>query len=53
MTKVPSDRTLVRRTPEKAAYDLVTIHAILDAGPVAHVGYILNGAPFVTPTLQW
>lgn len=49
----PSARTRVRRTPEKAAYDVATIHAILDAGPVAHVGYILNGAPFVTPTLQW
>ena len=54
MTKAaPSDRTRIRRTPEKAAYDMATIHAILDASPVAHVGYILNGAPFVTPTLQW
>lgn len=55
MTKqtAPSDRTRLRRTPEKAAHDKATIHAILDAGPVAHVGYILNGAPHVTPTLQW
>ena len=49
----PSARTRVRRTPEKAAHDMATIHAILDAGPVAHVGYVVNGAPFVTPTLQW
>lgn len=57
MTKVPSkaasDRTHLRRTPEKAAYGVAAIHAILDAGPVAHVGYVLNGAPFVTPILQW
>ena len=53
MTKAASHRIRLRRTPEKAAYDTATLHAILDAGPVAHVGYILNGAPHVTPTLQW
>ena len=51
--RAPSDRARIRRTPHQAGYDLATVHAILDAGPVAHVGYILNGAPFVTPTLQW
>ena len=49
----PSDRARVRRTPEKAAYDRATVNAILDACPTAHVGYVLNGAPIVTPTLQW
>ncbi len=49
----PTDRTRLRRAAEKAAHDMATIHAILDAGPVAHVGYILNGAPHVTPTLHW
>jgi len=29
------------------------VHAILDAMPLCHVGYVFNGAPFVTPTLQW
>ena len=38
---------------EKAAYDRESIDAILDAMPVAHVGYVLDGAPVVTPTLQW
>ena len=49
----PSDRTRLRRFAEKAAHDKATLHAILDAGRVAHVGYILNGAPHVTPTLHW
>ena len=49
----PTDRTRVRRLPERGAYDRETIHAILDAMPVAHVGYTINGQPFVTPTLQW
>ncbi len=52
-TKPPSDRTRARRLHEKAAYDRATIDAILDAMPVAHVGYLLNDAPVVTPTLQW
>lgn len=49
----PSPRTRIRRTPEKARYDRVTVHAILDASPVVHVGYVIDGAPFVTPTLAW
>ena len=49
----PTDRTRLRRMAEKAAYDLPTIHAILDAMPLAHVGYVMKGAPVVIPTLQW
>lgn len=53
MTQAPTDRSRLRRMHDKAAYDRPTINAILDAMPVAHVGYILNGAPLVIPTLQW
>jgi uncharacterized protein len=49
----PTLRTRLRRVPTSAAYDRATIDAILDAQPVAHVGYVLDGAPLVTPTLQW
>ncbi|GLS85553.1 hypothetical protein GCM10010873_05260 [Cypionkella aquatica] len=49
----PSERTRARRMHEKAAYDRATIDAILDAMPVAHVGYVKDGAPVVIPTLQW
>jgi len=48
-----SDRVRVRRMHERGAYDRAAIDAILDAMPVAHVGYVIDGAPFVTPTLQW
>jgi nitroimidazol reductase NimA-like FMN-containing flavoprotein (pyridoxamine 5'-phosphate oxidase superfamily) len=51
--KPPSDRTRLRRLHEKAAYDRATIDAILDAMPLAHVGYVMKGAPVVIPTLQW
>jgi uncharacterized protein len=49
----PSERVRVKRLHERGAYDRATIDAILDATPVAHVGYVFDGQPFVTPTLQW
>ncbi|WP_309664119.1 pyridoxamine 5'-phosphate oxidase family protein [Tabrizicola sp.] len=49
----PTPRTRAKRLHEKAAYDRTSIDAILDAMPVAHVGYVLEGCPVVTPTLQW
>ena len=51
--KPPTGRTRLRRLNEKAAYDPATIHAILDAQPLAHIGHLIDGAPAVTPTLQW
>lgn len=53
MTTPPSPRTRLRRMHDKAAYDAATIHAILDAQPLAHIGHLVGGAPVVTPTLQW
>ncbi len=53
MTQAPTKRSRLRRLNEKAAYDLATIHAILDAQPLAHIGHLVEGAPVVTPTLQW
>jgi nitroimidazol reductase NimA-like FMN-containing flavoprotein (pyridoxamine 5'-phosphate oxidase superfamily) len=45
----PSPRSTVRRIPELARYDVETVHAILDAGLVAHVGISYQGAPVVIP----
>jgi len=49
----PSPRVRVKRLHERGHYDAETIHAILDAMPICSVGYVFNGAPYVTPTLQW
>jgi uncharacterized protein len=49
----PSDRTRVRRLPKRGRYDRATIDAILDAAIVGHVGWVLDGQPFVTPTSVW
>ena len=46
-----TERTRVRRHPERGAYDAETIHAILDAGFLCHVGFVDDGQPFVVPTL--
>jgi nitroimidazol reductase NimA-like FMN-containing flavoprotein (pyridoxamine 5'-phosphate oxidase superfamily) len=37
--------------PQRGAYDSKTIHSILDAGFLAHVGFCIGGQPFVIPTL--
>ena len=44
-----TDRTAVRRFPEKAVTDRTTVNAILDAGLVAHVSCVVDGQPFVMP----
>ena len=47
-----SERTRVRRIPEKAAYDRATVDAILDEALICHVGFIEDDAPFVIPTIH-
>lgn len=51
--EAPSERVRVRRVHERGAYDRETVDAILDAGYVCHVGYVIDGSPLVTPTMYW
>ncbi len=44
-------RHRVQRTKARARYDHEAIHAILDAGLIAHVGFCVDGQPFVIPML--
>ena len=46
-----SERTTVRRLPERALYDIAGIHAILDEGLLAHVGMVTRHGPVVIPML--
>ncbi|MDO6521526.1 pyridoxamine 5'-phosphate oxidase family protein [Shimia thalassica] len=48
-----TERTRLRRLREKGSYERDTINAVLDAMPLAHIGYVMNGTPSVLPTLQW
>lgn len=44
-----SDRDRVRRKPDRGRYDEATVHAILDAALVCHVGFVEDGQPYVIP----
>ena len=46
----PTHRTQVRRLPKRAAYDKAQIHAILDEALICHVGFVVDGQPYVIPT---
>lgn len=46
----PSDRNKVKRIPKRGHYDMETINKILDADFLAHVGFVVDGQPFVIPT---
>jgi nitroimidazol reductase NimA-like FMN-containing flavoprotein (pyridoxamine 5'-phosphate oxidase superfamily) len=45
-----TSRSTVKRLPKRADYNLETINEILDEGFVCHVGFVVDGQPFVIPT---
>lgn len=47
----PTSRTKVRRHPERGRYDRETVRAILDEGLICHLGFVVDGMPFVMPTM--
>ena len=49
MTSGPTERTTIRRLPEKAVNDRDVLHAVLDEALVAHVAVTVDGQPFVLP----
>lgn len=49
----PTARTRLRRRPQRGHYDRKTVHGILDAAFICHVGYLIEGKPVVTPTAYW
>jgi len=46
----PTERTKIRRKPERGSYDRELIYKILDEAFVCHVAFIADGLPFVVPT---
>ena len=46
-------RSRVKRKHYRGNYDFDTVAAILDAGFICHVGYNIEGKPYVTPTSYW
>jgi len=50
MSDNPTQRTKVVREPQRAVYDRAAAYKILDEGFICHVGFVLDGQPFVIPT---
>jgi nitroimidazol reductase NimA-like FMN-containing flavoprotein (pyridoxamine 5'-phosphate oxidase superfamily) len=46
----PTEKTKIRRKPERGSYDRDLIYGILDEAFVCHVAFISDGLPFVVPT---
>ena len=46
----PSARTRVVREPHRGVYDRDAINQILDEGLICHVGFVVDGQPYVIPT---
>ena len=49
----PTERSRVKRHHERGAHDFETIASILDSAFLCHVGYTIDGLPYVTPTSYW
>jgi uncharacterized protein len=47
-----TDRTRIRRLPERGNYDPAVINAILDEALICHVGFVVEGLPVVIPTIH-
>ncbi len=48
---VPTPRTTLKRLPARGVFDRAAVNAILDEGLLCHVGFVVEGQPFVIPTI--
>ena len=46
----PTTRTTLRRLPQRGVFDRAAVNAILDEALVCHVGFAVEGQPYVIPT---
>jgi nitroimidazol reductase NimA-like FMN-containing flavoprotein (pyridoxamine 5'-phosphate oxidase superfamily) len=46
----PTERTKVRRKPDRGTYDRELIYGILDQAFVCSIGFVVDGLPYVVPT---
>lgn len=49
----PSERTRVRRLPERGAYERRDVYGVVDAALTCTVAYLLDGRPHATATAHW
>jgi uncharacterized protein len=48
--QMPTARTRVVREAHRGVYDRETVYRILDEGFLCHIGFVVDGQPFVIPT---
>jgi len=46
-----TNKNKVKRIPDRGSYDKESVYEILDSGRICHVGFSIDGQPFVIPTL--
>ncbi|HLL70249.1 MAG TPA: pyridoxamine 5'-phosphate oxidase family protein [Pyrinomonadaceae bacterium] len=46
----PTGKSSVKRLPKRGVYERESVYGILDEGLVCHVGFVVEGQPFVIPT---
>ena len=46
-------KTRLIRYPARGTYRREAAYEIIDSTPICHVSYIIEGEPYITPTLQW
>ena len=51
-TRLQTGRHIIKRLPKRADYDRDTINAILDEGMICHVSFVVDGQPFMIPTIH-
>lgn len=52
MNTLQTERATVKRLAKRGNYDRQTIHSILDEALICHVGFVVEGAPVVIPTIH-
>jgi nitroimidazol reductase NimA-like FMN-containing flavoprotein (pyridoxamine 5'-phosphate oxidase superfamily) len=45
-----TEKTKIKRKPERGTYDREFIYSVLDEAFVCHIGFVVDGQPFVVPT---
>jgi nitroimidazol reductase NimA-like FMN-containing flavoprotein (pyridoxamine 5'-phosphate oxidase superfamily) len=47
-----TERTTVRRLPDRARYERSDAEAVLDEALICHLGFVVDGQPYVIPTIH-
>lgn len=49
----PTDRSRIRRRPQRGHYDKATVFGVFDSEMMATIAYTIDGRPHATPTSFW